>query len=286
MTFLMRQTRNIFCILVALLSFSRAATAGEVPARIEGKIVFVKATVNGEGPFTFVVDTGATVSVLTPSAAKKAGLKEKPGSPLNPVAGSVRTIAVGDAELRNLPVQIFDPPQAVSLRLDKGVDYSGILGFTFLNNFITTIDYAKKTVRFEAPDAKRTTPADATRIPLRRDGDLLFASAYVNGKGPFVFLVDTGSAEIVLQAGMPAKVNMSTETDPKWPGVQFGIADTVSLGKTAVTNVPVVVKNLPANGYPHDGIVGYPFLSRFAVTISYRDKSLTLAPVEARDEKK
>jgi hypothetical protein len=77
---------------LGLMFFAQPATAGEIPVKIEGKVVFVSAKVNGEGPFTFVLDTGAMISVLTPAAAKKAGLKEKAGSPINPRSMRLRQV--------------------------------------------------------------------------------------------------------------------------------------------------------------------------------------------------
>jgi hypothetical protein len=53
------------------------------------------------------------------------------------------------------------------------------------------------------------------------------------------------------------------------------------VGAAGVADVPVVIHALPNEGQAagrYDGIVGYPFLSHFRVTVNYRDKILVLEP--------
>lgn len=87
----------------------------------------------------FLVDTGSSVTVLSPELAARVGVRAAGTPPvelqtlggrtaaLSAIVGSLR---VGDLELREAPVVVHDPGQ--------GVD--GILGNTFLARYRVTVD--------------------------------------------------------------------------------------------------------------------------------------------------
>ena len=90
-----------------------------VDFELRSNLIFVKTTVDGKGPYTFLFDTGSKTTILSGKL----------------VAGR-RTIAVGRAVVRNL---------GCGRRADLGHD--GVLGADFISRFITTIDYRRKTLR-------------------------------------------------------------------------------------------------------------------------------------------
>jgi predicted aspartyl protease len=266
--------------------------AVEVAFEVVGKVVFVKGQANEQGPMTFILDTGATETILTPAAAEKAGVSA--GAPAGqPVKkGMAKSVSVGQAAVRNLPVHVFDPPQALSLRLDKGVNYHGILGYTFLCRFVTTIDYARQRVRFvpvaQVPREDERAGARAGRIvvPFQLKDNLIHAKGELNGKFPVIFLVDTGSAEALLLPQAVPALDEKAAPLPGYEGVKQLTVDTVSLGGARASQVPFIIHAPPQErrarpGY--DGMLGYPFLSNFVVTVNYRDKLLVFAVPEARN---
>jgi len=128
--------------------------------RIEsGKpIITVDTIVNGEGPFNFVVDTGASHTVISNQTAEKLGLNENsPGccesaelsaqGAAGPVAArttTVKSIRVGDIEVNNIEVALIDLTS-----LSKNWD--GIIGYTFMKNYRVVIDYPKQQISFKKP---------------------------------------------------------------------------------------------------------------------------------------
>jgi aspartyl protease family protein len=88
----------------------------------------------------FLVDTGSSVTVVSPELAARVGIREGagPGSvELQTLGGRtagraavVRSLRVGDLEMREAPIVVHDPGQ--------GVD--GILGNTFLARYRITVD--------------------------------------------------------------------------------------------------------------------------------------------------
>lgn len=169
--------------LVALSGTAFAQEAGETAGfQLKNQIVFVEAKVNGKGPFSFIFDTGAGMTVLKPETAEALGLVEKAKDPapekrLRPgdLMGEgarlleVDSIAVGKAVAKKVQVAVMAVPQADVPLKKLGIAYDGILGTTFISRFVTTIDYREKTLRLvpqpESPAATlgfsyRTIPDD------------------------------------------------------------------------------------------------------------------------------
>ena len=263
---------------------------GEYPVEIAGRVILVKTTVNGRGPFTFILDTGATETVVTPPAARRAGIAA--GTDRGVVArGMARVLAVGEVAVTNLPVLVVDPPQALSLRLDKGINYGGILGYTFLSPHITIIDYRRQRISFMPvvptfAGHPRSFPATgAIEIPFTLRDRLIHVMGFVNGRGPFTFLFDTGSAEVLLLPKALETLGLAA-SDLRPDGVRFTTLARVKVGGAEVFDVPAIVQRPPQEGahaLTYDGILGYPFLSHFRVVINYHDRLIVLLPQVSAD---
>jgi aspartyl protease family protein len=108
-----------------------------------GGAIFVRGRVNEQAETLFLVDTGATLCVLTRATADRLGLTASPVSTLVTVhsaSGSFKApliqvdlIQIGDAEVRSVDAIIHDVPN-----LPPTV--GGLLGMSFLNQFKVEID--------------------------------------------------------------------------------------------------------------------------------------------------
>jgi len=113
--------------------------------------------VNGKGPFNFVVDTGASHTVLSSQTAEKLGLYENSpgccesatgrpaqgaGGPVAARATTVESVKVGDVEVKNVDVALID-----LVSLDRNWD--GIIGYTFMKDYKVVIDYPRQEISFE-----------------------------------------------------------------------------------------------------------------------------------------
>ncbi len=179
------------------LSLGASAKAAEIPATFRDGLIFVRASI-GHGPAgTFLLDTGAVVSILDGPFAGAAGVKL--GDPVHLVGGggaaaarraeNVRLTLGGEAITGEV-----DPTVADLRRIDQGmgVHLDGILGDDLLRQFVVTLDYRASVVRLDAPGSA-TPPADAVRM----DGlTAPFVAAHVQqgARGADAeFQVDTGS---------------------------------------------------------------------------------------------
>lgn len=117
-----------------------------VPVMRVGRSLVVQTKLNGSRDARLILDTGAEITVLSHAAALDAGLlpsQTVATVTLNTAGGSVRadvfrvgTVSVGTAEVNNVAVAVHDLPDAPA-----GVD--GLLGLTFLDRFLVTLDAQK-----------------------------------------------------------------------------------------------------------------------------------------------
>jgi predicted aspartyl protease len=116
--------------------------------------------VNGLGPFNFVLDTGASSSVITPNTAKAAGVKRTGKSPIAVGAGGrikaglakLKTLRLAPYTARNLEVALMDL-DGVEKRL--GIRVAGIIGYNFLRNYVVTIDFPARRLYLKQGVGKR-----------------------------------------------------------------------------------------------------------------------------------
>jgi hypothetical protein len=130
------------------------AKAGAEDAAIaftEGRLkplTLVRAMVNGQGPFTLEIDTGATGTTLSAEAAARAGVASRGEGALGGAGGSV-SVGLGEATVTFGPVTRALPRVAISSAMDgisaaTGTRIDGILGTDFFAGTRLTIDYPGK----------------------------------------------------------------------------------------------------------------------------------------------
>lgn len=155
---------------IALLAAPVAAQEREgdtISFELQQNVIFVEGTINGEGPFTFLFDTGASVTLLRRQTAERLGLDvQRPdsgggsdllqrlleGIGMSPGLAMLDSIALGDAAIRDLDVAVMNVPQAELPLTMMGISYDGIIGYNFISQFETTINYRDRTIRLEPVD--------------------------------------------------------------------------------------------------------------------------------------
>jgi predicted aspartyl protease len=114
-------------------------------------IALVPVTINGKGPFTFALDTGASKSLMDSAVAKRLQVPKKGSA--GKIAGINSVTKASLVKVTSWKVgQIKLPPTTiVSTNLPFGNAYAGIqglLGSDMLSGFdVVTIDYGKKQLR-------------------------------------------------------------------------------------------------------------------------------------------
>lgn len=130
---------------------AKAGAQGAAIAFTEGRLkplMLVRATINGQGPFTLEIGTGATGTTLSPETAAQAGVASRGQGALGGAGGSV-SVGLGEATVAFGPVTRALPRVAISGAMDgisaaAGARIDGILGTDFFAGTRLTIDYPGK----------------------------------------------------------------------------------------------------------------------------------------------
>ena len=114
-----------------------------VPVRRYGGSLIVPVEVNNQKSVHLILDTGATMTVLSTNVAIELGLTSDSdsrvatvntaGGPVQVNITKVELMGIHGAKAENVTVAIHDLPD-----LQPGID--GLLGMSFLNNFLVTLD--------------------------------------------------------------------------------------------------------------------------------------------------
>lgn len=130
-------------------------------------LIIIAVFVNGQGPYDFMLDTGANTTLIRSDFAKKLRVTATTYTALNTVSGSqflyrtrIDTIAVSSHQVKHLEVMITDP-QKIRV-FDARIQ--GILGQDFLTQFHNIVlDYRNHRIEFEGnEDQKNSSPVLTT----------------------------------------------------------------------------------------------------------------------------
>jgi predicted aspartyl protease len=126
-----------------------AFVRSEVPFRLAAPhkpLVVVTAIVNGRGPYAFALDTGASMTSLSPALADQLQIPSEGattmtggGGTLQATTGRIASLAIGGAVLQDLGVVVSDFLGTISAA--AGMKLDGVVGYNFLRRFRVTIDY-------------------------------------------------------------------------------------------------------------------------------------------------
>ena len=276
--------------------------ASVTPRLVTGVLVVIPVTVNGQGPFDFMVDTGSQVTVVDPSLAQELGLK------LQGTVGLVSTASYAEASC-----SVLDSLRRVARRWDTrwrwcrilaiqtaDPQIRGVLGEDFLAHFDMLIDYGRKMLCLDAAGSMRDK-VRGERIslvsPQHPEDELAFAQRLVVA----VHHSGVGSRQIVLQldSGSDGPILYQTRGE-----TQLSILDHASfrsetataaqrafaalppqdlrIGGRNVRQVPFVTPVSVGNDVPNrdeDGLLPTVLFQR--VFISFAGRYITIDPRES-----
>jgi len=259
----------------------------EVKTEINHGHVNIPVSVNGHEPFTFVLDTGASVTTVGKNLAEKLGIETRDGSRSEargvgggiPVQYADVEIGVGSLEFEQDEVYVLDF-EAIFRGMGTR---DGALGFTTLNQCTMSLSYANERFKLHKGPSQR----DIDWIPFEylHDSHLIGLPVHINGKGPYLFALDTGAGGTVMDPELANKLDLDVQ---KMHGIARGLGgdvqlqmagiDSFSVGNAKITNSQVVVmdsrKVSPKGKLIENGIIGYNFLKNFETVIDYPSKKI------------
>ncbi len=277
-----RKNRSIGAIVeLEGLNLPRPKVTGEATIPLEfldgGKAFTLKVTL-GEKSGDFLLDTGASTSII---ATEKIKELELIGEPVPP---ELLTYAVaGDecpemkANLHPLPVLKIDNVKVENL---TGLEFtttvmpdglSGVLGMDILSNFDVEINPQTQELRLLPPTE---IPAKNINdiIPLKSKLGVMLAEVEINGNGPFIFMLDTGAESIFISQKLAGQLKISAaERQPirvqGFCGIEmaeYASLAKVKMGNYELKNLETVILYSPVLKLLEvDGILGQNFLNNY-----------------------
>ena len=282
-----------------------------IPIEVYGNRPFINIRVNGKDTLRFVVDTGASLSVISDRAAAKLGMKAvAKGGMARAVGGTgsfpiiygiMDSMELGDAKIDLVPTYIRTVH--ISSETPEAERADGYIGLSVLANYGVTIDYKSRTMTLDRspiapPEAIPDGPlVDMTgiSIPLRStSGGLASAEGLLEGHDkPFNFIIDTGASSTVISKAAVKRHGLENlklkdavfqvvgaagiETDVEAVGLA-----TLTVNGLRKRNARALILNLdPVNetsGFEQHGILGGDFLRHFRVLIDLRRYECRLLP--------
>ncbi|HKQ57032.1 MAG TPA: aspartyl protease family protein [Candidatus Eisenbacteria bacterium] len=272
----------------------------EVGFRLVGgdnPLILVPANVNDRGPYEFILDTGAGTSLLSPRLAERLGITANGAREGQGAAGKVSvslatadSLAVGGARRAPMPIAITAELDRIGAAVGQPID--GDIGYDFLKAFRVTIDYRKRLVRLVQGSYEAAGPASLlrTEVAFKLAGPvkpLVLVPAFVNGRGPHTFVVDTGASATVISPRLADALQIASTAPETMTGAggvmqaTVGRATSLVVGGAVLTDLSVVIADFLDDlsrtvGTTLDGIVGYNFLRNFRVTLDYPNGVLWL----------
>ena len=177
-----------------------------LPARIISNFFVVETKWADGRTYRFLLDTGSTVTYVTPDLAKRFAVKERKGTTTHTVrvrsasggeielpAVTLQKLSLGSAAFERVPALVFD---FADLSGHLGLQIDGIIGFPVFHDTLLTLDYpGERLVIAPYP----VTPAPAPK-PSPRTSSIAFNNQQGTplipiqmGNESFIVLIDSGS---------------------------------------------------------------------------------------------
>ncbi len=212
--------------------------------------VTVPVSVQGSGPYRFLVDTGAEATVVSHEIAAALSL---PSAGRAVIVGMASEVLAELVDVENLSMGGMDFCCLVSPVLDrKKIGADGILGLDSLQDSRVLIDFEEGSMTVQ--DAREKLPRSGFEIIIRAKemlGQLIIARASVDGV-PTSIIIDTGSQITIGNSALARAVRARRVGEAEWEDVhgnrQTGdvmIASQIKIDTIALGNIPFAVADAP-----------------------------------------
>jgi len=178
---------------------SSPAVVHEAPMMERYGKPYIMVTINGRGPFRFVIDTGTGAdAMVSPALAEELGL---------PAVGQAMLSDPSGQGGRKAPIVLIDSLEFAGINFTgvRAVSHpffaeagscDGLLGFTLFRDYLLTLDFPNRLVKLSkgalAPDGGKAV------LPFRMPEGVPIASLKVDGLKPVEAQLDSGGGGLVL----------------------------------------------------------------------------------------
>lgn len=279
--------------------FVGRADSARIPFVYRTRHVWVKASVNGGPPEDFLVDTGASLTVIDSAFAARRGIATEGqiGVTGAGAAGGASFSAVDSIVVAGEGGGVVIGHQKVAvLGLNPHLEpffwrpIAGVLGYDFISRFVMEVDYDRGVMTLHDPKTFRGTGLGAA-VPMTMAGNIPVVKARLDSvEGEFRLDVGSGSpvdmhSPFVRKHDLHAKAGKSFQVT----GGGFGGTFTSTLCRMKSFAIgpyqwkdPIVVLSQATTGglasEDYAGNIGNQILERFKVTFDYDRRVVYLQP--------
>ncbi len=200
--------------------FTRIGDPVSVPAEIVGHAMFVNVMVNGHGPFRVLVDTGCSITLISPELAAAVGAvvpdqikdfvaaQNGLGDPTNVTPVVIESIELGGVRFEDVPAAVSNSFDRLSTIQGRRID--GALGFPLFSDLYVGLDFPNQRVLL-GRQWPAGVPAIQAGLPVVEHADVPFVQVQIQGK-PVEVMIDTGSNHgLQLPAGLVSSLQWKVE---------------------------------------------------------------------------
>jgi hypothetical protein len=288
----MRRLKSLIALIPLLLFVASVAaqnsTVAVAPMQMRGLMPVVEVKLNGQGPFFFMIDTGAGMQAdIDVSVATRLNLRANgrvlSGDPSGINDREVSTSNIdsltlgsgGGVEFRNVTAVVRQH------RITKDYpDVDGILGFALFTEYLLTLDYPAMQVRLSRGALPPANRADILNFEIENRIPVIELAI---GKIRVRAHVDSGNfvagfilpEEIVQQLQLlssPVIVGSARSVTNRIELKQVQLRDSISMGRFSF---PQATIQFPALS---DTNVGFKVLREFTVTFDQKNRRMKLEP--------
>jgi hypothetical protein len=263
----------LFAALLTAASVVGTPAAESVRLERRGPYLIVSSVyLNGEGPFRFVLDTGAQSSAIRVGVAERLGIRPEARVEQVTMAGAawvptgraraiaVRTESGGSVAGADMEV-LLGGIEAV-LKADRRAD--GVLGHDFLLGRNYLLDYAAGRLVFD-PVPPRPL---GERLPFRIHEGRILLEAEVAGKKRGLVLDSGAPALILFDVPILARGRASFTTNVGTVGAAMA-EEIVTIGRLAVVRLPAMSIRCGERCRPSDGVLPAAAFRRIYVNATW-----------------
>ncbi len=300
---LIRRFNQLFILLacgiclpaLAAVSDQTEPTAKIATAKIkldDLSMILVPVSINGSGPYDFMLDTGCARTMVDQKLAEELHLSNVGERTVVGVLASAKMSVVHANSISVAGAAVSGGDVYSSAHLTTTGKVSGVLGEDFLKNFDLLIDYSHEVIRLESSSGSMAETAIGEHLPLELNGMyhgqptqnrlVVFGHIAELGDKPMSLLLDSGANGLTLfqdslGPGANQQASLNTGSFNQWisSSAQTRKVRALSLGGNTVSNLTVVALSRRAD-VDTDGLI--PASLFHSVFISHRGRFVILNP--------
>ncbi len=175
-----------------------------LPGHVIGNVLVIEDKWDKFGPYHFVIDTGSSVTLVSPDLAKRYASSGSPppdepqvrvrssgGGYASLSAVTLERLQLGAARFEFVPALVYD---CSDLSAQFGVRIDGILGFPLFRNTVLTLDYPNERIILRSKIPEDGIPGETI---LFNNADKIPMIPVRLGDREFAALIDSGSAAAI-----------------------------------------------------------------------------------------